>query len=132
MRPRILSIGHPPHRLGRLRSGRRVPARPSECRVAAPSSAAGPTVSGAWARAAAAGGIERRLLHGDEPDRLRRHAAVGHESGRGHGRDPPDVVDGAGMAAMKPVDQVELPAGDTVEFKPGGYHVMLMRPDRRT
>ena len=35
-------------------------------------------------------------------------------------------VDGAGTAAMKPVDRVELPAGDTVEFKPGSYHVMLM------
>jgi copper(I)-binding protein len=36
------------------------------------------------------------------------------------------VVDGAGTAAMKPVDRVNLPAGDTVEFKPGSYHVMLM------
>lgn len=26
---------------------------------------------------------------------------------------------------MRPVDSVELPAGETVKFKPGGYHVML-------
>ncbi len=26
---------------------------------------------------------------------------------------------------MRPVDSVELPAGETVIFKPGGYHVML-------
>ena len=36
------------------------------------------------------------------------------------------VVDGSGTAAMRPVDRVELPAGETVEFKPGSYHVMLM------
>jgi copper(I)-binding protein len=27
---------------------------------------------------------------------------------------------------MRPVAKVELPAGQTVEFKPGGYHLMLM------
>lgn len=27
---------------------------------------------------------------------------------------------------MRPVAQVDLPAGRSVEFKPGGYHVMLM------
>jgi copper(I)-binding protein len=36
------------------------------------------------------------------------------------------VVDGTGTAAMRPVDRVELPAGATVDFKPGSYHVMLM------
>ena len=28
---------------------------------------------------------------------------------------------------MQPVDKVELPAGETVELKPGGYHIMLMK-----
>jgi len=27
---------------------------------------------------------------------------------------------------MRPVEQLELPAGRTIEFKPGGYHLMLM------
>jgi len=27
---------------------------------------------------------------------------------------------------MRAVDKVALPAGKSVEFKPGGYHVMLM------
>ena len=31
-----------------------------------------------------------------------------------------------GRPAMRPVDRVELPAGETVDFKPGSYHVMLM------
>ena len=29
------------------------------------------------------------------------------------------------MASMKPVMNVQIPAGSTVEFKPGGKHVML-------
>ena len=32
-----------------------------------------------------------------------------------------------GVMRMRPVQAVELPAGKTVEFKPGGYHVMLMQ-----
>ncbi len=31
-----------------------------------------------------------------------------------------------GMVGMKQVDFVVVPAGSSVEFKPGGYHVMLM------
>lgn len=34
-------------------------------------------------------------------------------------------MDGAVMR-MRPVPNVDLPAGRTVELKPGGYHVMLM------
>jgi copper(I)-binding protein len=30
-----------------------------------------------------------------------------------------------GVTTMRPVDSVEIPAGVTVEFKPGGRHVML-------
>lgn len=31
-----------------------------------------------------------------------------------------------GMVGMKEVDFVVVPAHDSIEFKPGGYHVMLM------
>ena len=31
-----------------------------------------------------------------------------------------------GIARMMHVDRVEIPAGETVEFAPGGYHVMFM------
>ena len=31
-----------------------------------------------------------------------------------------------GVMKMRPVAGLELPAGRTVELKPGGYHVMLM------
>jgi copper(I)-binding protein len=28
---------------------------------------------------------------------------------------------------MKEVDMIDLPAGEAVQLKPGGYHVMLMK-----
>jgi copper(I)-binding protein len=33
---------------------------------------------------------------------------------------------GSGMMTMVEVPKVDIPAGGTVEFKPGGYHVMFM------
>jgi copper(I)-binding protein len=33
---------------------------------------------------------------------------------------------GMGAMTMRPVDGIELPAGESVELKPGGYHVMLL------
>ena len=33
---------------------------------------------------------------------------------------------GGGMMGMQPVARLEIPAGGTVELKPGGYHIMLM------
>lgn len=32
-----------------------------------------------------------------------------------------------GIAGMKPVPRLELQPGETVEFAPGGYHLMLMQ-----
>jgi periplasmic copper chaperone A len=32
-----------------------------------------------------------------------------------------------GVMRMRPVESIELPAGQTVELRPGGYHVMLMQ-----
>ncbi len=36
------------------------------------------------------------------------------------------VADASGMAAMHPVDRIEIPARATVKLEPGGYHLMLM------
>ena len=33
---------------------------------------------------------------------------------------------GGGMMTMQPVESIPVPAGETVELKPGGYHVMLL------
>jgi len=35
----------------------------------------------------------------------------------------------AGMTSMAPLDHVDLPAGGTVQFKPGGNHAMLFGLD---
>ena len=40
------------------------------------------------------------------------------------------VVEGD-MARMVHLHEVTVPAGSRIEFKPGDYHLMLMRPDRR-
>ena len=32
----------------------------------------------------------------------------------------------AGMKGMKEVEQIDIPAGGSVQLKPGGYHIMLM------
>jgi copper(I)-binding protein len=36
----------------------------------------------------------------------------------------------AGVMKMRAIAKIDLPAGRTVELKPGGYHVMLMNLDR--
>lgn len=33
---------------------------------------------------------------------------------------------GGGMMTMQPVDSIPVPAGESVELKPGGYHIMLL------
>ena len=34
-----------------------------------------------------------------------------------------------GMAGMQEVDRIDVAAGATVTFEPGGYHIMFMDPD---
>ncbi len=36
-----------------------------------------------------------------------------------------ETMEGGGMASMKPVMNVQIPAASTVTFEPGGKHVML-------
>lgn len=36
-----------------------------------------------------------------------------------------------GMESMEPVPSVEIPAHGSFEFKPGGYHLMLMQPKKK-
>ena len=90
------------------------------------SSAVAPSVSGAWARPAAAGGQSAAYFTLSNPtgtaDALISATSPAASMAAVH----ETSVDGSGTAAMKPVARVELPAGDTVEFKPGSYHVMLM------
>jgi len=38
------------------------------------------------------------------------------------------VVNDDGQASMQPLEQIVVPAGETVDFKPGGRHLMLFGP----
>lgn len=41
------------------------------------------------------------------------------------------VVEDDGRAVMRLLEDVVLPAGDTVHFRPGGLHLMVVVPDER-
>jgi copper(I)-binding protein len=81
-------------------------------------------VESAWSRAALAGrtgvvyfsvmamGGADRLLGATTP--VAEHAEL-HQS-----------MESGGMSQMRPVDSVPVAAGATVDFKPGGLHVMLI------
>ncbi|MES1924478.1 copper chaperone PCu(A)C [Salinisphaera sp. T31B1] len=38
------------------------------------------------------------------------------------------VVNDNGQASMQPLEKVTVPAGESIDFKPGGRHVMLFNP----
>ncbi len=95
------------------------------CGSSGGSPVAAPSVASAWARAAGADGQSAAyftitnssptadaLLSASSPA-----AAVVevHETS----------TDDAGMTGMHPVARVEIPAGGSVEFKPGSFHLML-------
>ena len=42
------------------------------------------------------------------------------------GSPAPDASGDSGMMGMQPVKRLEIPAGGTVELKPGSYHIMLI------
>ena len=58
------------------------------------------------------GSAATTLLAADAPFAVRTEL---HQSMKGH----------AGMMSMAPIKQVEIPAGGTIAFAPGGKHVML-------
>ena len=41
-----------------------------------------------------------------------------------------ETVQQGGQESMREVAEVDLPAHGSVEFKPGGYHLMLMQPKK--
>jgi copper(I)-binding protein len=86
---------------------------------------AAPQVSAAWSRPAAEGttgaGFMTLTNSGPAPDALvsvespwAKDAQIHHSSMTG------------GVARMQRVARVEIPAGGTVTFAPGGYHLMFM------
>lgn len=91
-----------------------------------PATAQDIVVTGAWARAtpegAANGGVFLTVENrGTVDDRLTRAAADVSRTVQLHTH----VLE-AGVAKMREVPAIDLPAGATVALKPGGYHVMLL------
>lgn len=82
-------------------------------------------VENTWARATAAGqkvgGAYLTLKGGSRPDRLIGASAAVAERVELHSMS----MDGDVMR-MRQVDAIEVPAGQQVELKPGGLHLMLM------
>lgn len=83
-------------------------------------------VMGAFARASAvptakaATAYLTLMNHGAAPDRLLSIATDAAENARLH-----RTTEENGIAKMRPVEFLDLPAGSSVELKPGGLHVMM-------
>ena len=87
-----------------------------------------PAVSDAWARATAPGvdvGAAYRVIEGGaKADRI-----VDASSPRAAMVDLHTVEERDGVAKMRPVEAIEVPAGQRVELAPKGTHLMLMGLD---
>jgi copper(I)-binding protein len=84
---------------------------------------AGVEVSGAWARATMPGqqvaGVYMQL-RSDVPARL-----IGVKSSAAETAELHQMSNEGGVMKMRHVDSLDLPAGEPVTLRPGGYHVML-------
>ncbi len=84
------------------------------------------TVSDAWARKAMsmdmAGAAYMNITNGTG----QADALLGVETDVAASPEIHETTEENGMMAMHPVERIEIPAGGTVELKPGGYHVMLI------
>lgn len=84
-------------------------------------------VKGAFARASAvptakAGAVYMTLSNkAAAPDKLLQITTQSAASAGVH-----ESAEKDGVATMRPVETLEIPAGGSVELKPGGYHIMLM------
>jgi copper(I)-binding protein len=97
------------------------------CLIASPAfaQAQGVSVQSAWARATTAsqtvGGVFLTLVDGGAPDRLLSASSPIAASLELH-----ETVREGDVMKMRPVPALPLASGQTVELKPGGYHLMAM------
>jgi periplasmic copper chaperone A len=96
------------------------------CGSGAGSSAGAMSISGPWARPAAAGGLSAAYFtmtnNAGTADALLAASSPVAATVEVH----ETSIDGSGVVAMHPVPRVDVPAGESVVLKPGSYHVMLM------
>jgi copper(I)-binding protein len=84
------------------------------------------TVKDAWVRAGAAGADTAAyftIVNGkvDADTLVGVSASVGKSAGLHQ-----TTTDPSGMTGMQMTESVKIPGGGTVQFKPGGYHVMIV------
>jgi periplasmic copper chaperone A len=85
---------------------------------------AGVEVKNAWARATPAGaqtGAAYVTLQSSAGDRLTAASTPAAQAAQLH-----TMSMQGGVMKMRQVDGIDLPAGQSVTLKPGGYHIMLM------
>ena len=96
------------------------------CGAGATASGSAPTISGAWVRPAAANGQSAAYFTitntSGAADALLSATSPGASMVELH----ETSTDGSGMTGMHPVARLDIPAGRSVDLKPGGYHLMLM------
>jgi copper(I)-binding protein len=84
------------------------------------------TIEGAWARPAVAGAESAAYFTitgaPDQPDSLLEASSPDAMSVELH----EVTADASGMMGMHPIDRLDIPAGGTIELKPGSYHLMVM------
>ena len=85
---------------------------------------------GAARAAEPAGGASQVVVdvtnHGDGADTLQGAQSTAAGAVEVHRTEVDD-----GRAEMRELDEVEIPAGETVRFRPGGLHLMLVVPDEQ-
>ncbi|MCK5449016.1 MAG: copper chaperone PCu(A)C [Gemmatimonadetes bacterium] len=84
-------------------------------------------VEDAWVRAVSGSDVNTAAYmtlrnRGDAPDRLTGARAEAARMTGVHRT----TIDSTGLARMREVDALDLPAGSSVALEPGGYHLMLM------
>jgi copper(I)-binding protein len=101
------------------------------------SAGSNPSVADAWARQSPSmtemGAAYMRITGGAEPDALVGVSVPADVAGEAQIHETVEIemeghsdMDLEGAMTMRGVERVELPAGETVAFEPGGYHVMLL------
>ena len=82
------------------------------------------SVSGAWVRAAASGGVTAAYLTITN-DGLDDQTLVGVSTPAAGSASLHRTTTKDGVTGMEPVGGIAIPAGGTVVLEPGGYHIML-------
>ncbi len=87
--------------------------------------AAAPSVTGAWVRPPQGAGLPAAgymvIKSGGQADALLSITSSAAGSVELH-----ETTTMSGMTGMQPISRLDIPAGGSVELKPGSYHLMLM------